>query len=156
MSKNVLKLNHTVRMNFFVKGKKNWSSVIFLVRSTARPSFAGVYHSYLGFPGGASGKDPANAGDMRCASDPWIRKIPWRSAWQPILAWRIPWTEEPGRLQSIGSQRVRHDWSDIARTLHSCLPIAILLWQFSELEAALTSHIALPCGHLEFELRNSS
>ena len=26
-----------------------------------------------------------------------------------ILAWRIPWTEEPGRLWSIGSQRVRHD-----------------------------------------------
>ena len=25
------------------------------------------------------------------------------------LAWRIPWTEEPGRLQSTGSQRVRHD-----------------------------------------------
>ena len=28
-----------------------------------------------------------------------------------ILAWRIPWTEEPGRLQSMGSQRVRHDWA---------------------------------------------
>ena len=27
-----------------------------------------------------------------------------------ILAWRIPWTEEPGGLQSTGSQRVRHDW----------------------------------------------
>ena len=26
-----------------------------------------------------------------------------------MLAWRIPWTEEPGRLQSIGSQRVGHD-----------------------------------------------
>ena len=26
-----------------------------------------------------------------------------------ILAWRIPWTQEPGRLQSLGSQRVRHD-----------------------------------------------
>ena len=26
-----------------------------------------------------------------------------------ILAWRIPWTEEPGRLQSMGSQRVRQD-----------------------------------------------
>ena len=26
-----------------------------------------------------------------------------------ILAWRIPWMEEPGRLQSMGSQRVRHD-----------------------------------------------
>ena len=27
-----------------------------------------------------------------------------------ILAWRIPWTEEPGGLQSMGSQKVRHDW----------------------------------------------
>ena len=26
------------------------------------------------------------------------------------LAWKIPWTEEPGRLQSMGSRRVRHDW----------------------------------------------
>ena len=26
-----------------------------------------------------------------------------------ILAWRIPWTEEPGKLQSMGSQRIRHD-----------------------------------------------
>ena len=35
-----------------------------------------------------------------------------------ILAWRIPWTEEPGRLQSMGLQRVRRDW---ART-HTCTP----------------------------------
>ena len=27
-----------------------------------------------------------------------------------ILTWKIPWTEEPGGLQSMGSQRVRHDW----------------------------------------------
>ena len=32
-----------------------------------------------------------------------------------ILAWRNSWTEEPGALHSIGSQRVRHDWSDLAR-----------------------------------------
>ena len=31
-----------------------------------------------------------------------------------ILAWRTPWTEEPGWLQFIGSQRVRHDWSNLA------------------------------------------
>ena len=31
-----------------------------------------------------------------------------------ILAWRIPWTEQPGRLQSIRLQRVRHDQSDLA------------------------------------------
>ena len=29
-----------------------------------------------------------------------------------ILAWKIPWTEEPGRLQYIGSQRVGQDWQD--------------------------------------------
>ena len=28
-----------------------------------------------------------------------------------ILAWRIPWTEEPGSLQSVGLQRVGHDWA---------------------------------------------
>ena len=33
-----------------------------------------------------------------------------------ILAWRIPWTEEPGGLQSIGSQRIGHDRSDLAHS----------------------------------------
>ena len=33
-----------------------------------------------------------------------------------ILVWRIPGTEEPGGLQSIESQRVGHDWSDLACT----------------------------------------
>jgi len=55
---------------------------------------------------------PANAGDIRDRFNPWVGKIPWRRAWQPtpiFFAWRIPWTEEPGGLQSIGSQRVKHD-----------------------------------------------
>ena len=30
------------------------------------------------------------------------------------LAWKVPWMEEPGGLQSMGSQRVGHDWSDLA------------------------------------------
>ena len=30
------------------------------------------------------------------------------------LAWKISWTEEPGRLQSMGSHRVGHDWIDLA------------------------------------------
>ena len=33
-----------------------------------------------------------------------------------ILAWRIPWTEKPVELQSIGSQRVRHDWAQHTRS----------------------------------------
>ena len=32
-----------------------------------------------------------------------------------ILAWRIPWTVEPGGLWTIGSQRIGHDWSSLAR-----------------------------------------
>ena len=42
--------------------------------------------------------------------DSWVGKIPWRKKWQPTLAWKIPWTEEPGGLQApMGLQRVRHD-----------------------------------------------
>ena len=33
------------------------------------------------------------------------------------LAWKIPWTEEPGRLQSMGSHRVGHDQSDLAAAI---------------------------------------
>ena len=40
-----------------------------------------------------------------------------------ILAWRIPWTEEPGGLQSLGSYRARHDYM----TEHSTAPSADLL-----------------------------
>ena len=36
-----------------------------------------------------------------------------------ILAWEIPWTEEPGGLQSIGPQRARHDWSKVAHGTYS-------------------------------------
>ena len=39
------------------------------------------------------------------------------ATYSSILAWRIPWTEEPGELQSIGGQRVRHDWSDLPLTI---------------------------------------
>ena len=38
-----------------------------------------------------------------------------------ILAWRTPWTEEPGGLQSIGSHRVRHDRSNLAHSTHTRL-----------------------------------
>ena len=46
-----------------------------------------------------------------------------------ILAWRIPWTEKLGRLQSTGSQRVRHDWvtSLLDHLIHQGSP-RILEW----------------------------
>ena len=43
--------------------------------------------------------------------NPWVRKIPWRRKWKPTLIWKTPWSEEPGRLQSMGSKRVGHGWA---------------------------------------------
>ena len=56
---------------------------------------------------------PANAGDVRdVGAIPGVERVPWRNpltaAHSSILAWRIPWTEEPGRLQSIAAQRIGH------------------------------------------------
>ena len=46
----------------------------------------------------------------------WVQSLDWEdplkkemATHSSILAWKIPWTEEPGGLQSMGSQRVRHD-----------------------------------------------
>ena len=64
----------------------------------------------MGFPSGSDGKESAcNAGDLGLIpglEDPLEKGMATLSS---IVAWRIPWTEEPGRLQSMGSQRVRHD-----------------------------------------------
>ena len=54
-----------------------------------------------------------------------------------ILAWRIPWTEEPGGLQFIGSQRVRHDGNYSTNTLtlrDDCQPIVINCEKFPPTE----------------------
>ena len=50
----------------------------------------------------------------------WVKSLAWEDPLEAgmathsrILPWRIPWTEEPGGLYSIGSQRVRHSWNDL-------------------------------------------
>ena len=51
--------------------------------------------------------------------DPWLGKDPSEKGMathSSILAWRITWTEEPGRLQCIGLDRVGYAWSDLAHT----------------------------------------
>ena len=60
----------------------------------------------MNFPGGSDGKESAySAGDP--GSIPELEKA--MATHSSILAWRIPWTEEPGGLRSSGSQRVRQD-----------------------------------------------
>ena len=66
----------------------------------------------MSFPGGSDGKASAcNAGDP-------VQSLGWEDLLEKemathssILAWRIPRMEEPGRLQSTGLQRIRHDWA---------------------------------------------
>ena len=48
----------------------------------------------------------------------WVQSLAWEDSLEKgmathsgIVAWRIPWTEEPGGVQSMGSQRVRHNWA---------------------------------------------
>ena len=73
---------------------------------------------------------PANAGAMGDADsilgweDPLEEEMATHSS---ILAWRIPWTGEPGRLQSKGSQTVRHNWA-IEHKDNAWWPLKVKAW----------------------------
>ena len=71
----------------------------------------------MGFPGGSEVKN------LPTMQETWVRSLGWedplekgKATHSSIFAWRIPWTEEPGRLQSMGSQRVGHDRRDLAHS----------------------------------------
>ena len=67
------------------------------------------HHHILGFGGSEVKASACNAGDL--GSIPGLGRSPGKemATHSSILAWRIPWTEEPGGLQSTGSQRVGHN-----------------------------------------------
>ena len=74
----------------------------------------------MGFSGGASGKEPT----CQCRRhkrrwlEPWVGEDPLeesKATHSSILTWRISWTEGPGGPQSTGSQRVGHEWRDLAQ-----------------------------------------
>ena len=55
--------------------------------------------------------------DLSAMQEAWLRCLGWEDPLEEgmathssILAWKTPWTAEPGRLQSLGSQRVGHAW----------------------------------------------
>ena len=82
----------------------------------------------MGFPGGTSGKEPAC--HFRRWKRPGVQSLDWKdlfeggmATYSSILAWSIPWTEEPGRLWSMGLWRVRHDFSDLV-----CIKVKCSLW----------------------------
>ena len=82
------------------------------------------------FPGGLVVKNPPDKQEMRVWSlgqeDPLEEEV---ATHPSILAWEIPWTKEPGRLQPTGSQRVVHD----LMTEHACLGVKykVVTWEWS-------------------------
>ena len=89
-----------------------------------------MVYSIPGFPGGTSGKEPT------CQWRTHEMQV-WPLGWEDllekgmaihssILAYRIPWTEEPSGLWSIGSHRVRHYWATEDTHTHSILVESLL------------------------------
>ena len=82
----------------------------------------------------------------RLGFNPWVGKIPWKrkmATHSSILTWKIPWTEETVRVQSKGSQWVRHELS----TTHACTSPNSLLCTaaFSQGSAGSLSHCLTHC-----------
>ena len=106
----------------------------FLIGTTSSSKIfmlAGLILSYAsrGFPGDSVVKDLPAVQEMPVRSlgreDPLEKEMATHSS---TLVWRIPWTEEPGGLQFMESQRVRHDWSDLAQHItFKCSQINISL-----------------------------
>ena len=66
-----------------------------------------------------------------------------------VLAWRIPGTEEPGGLPSVGSHRVEHDYSDLAAAAAISTKIKCLFSEANDQKVSsyFASQIMLPIGH---------
>ena len=84
----------------------------------------------------------------RLGFNTWVGKI-WRRKWEPIavfLPGKIPWMEEPGWLQSMGSQRIRQDW---VTSLWFSLSLSVVLFAVIFSFWRLSFHLAysfLPCA----------
>ena len=86
---------------------------------TLSPTVLLLLHNCIDFPGDSDSKESAHNGETT------VRTLSWEDPLEKgmathssILAWKIPWTEELGRLQSMGSQRVGQDWRTNADPLY--------------------------------------
>ena len=94
----------------------------------------------LGFSGGTNGKESTcNAGDkeMHVLSLGWEDPLEKEMATcSSILAWKIPWTEEPDRLQSMGLQRVRHAWAQHRHSIEILvLYLDVIIFTFEKIDS---------------------
>ena len=106
---------HVLPFNAHQKKNGTWTFMP-LFTSYHNPAFQEIQHrcgrnTASGFPGGSVVNNPsASAGEIRdIGLNPWVAKIPLEeglATHSSILTWEITWTEGPGELQSIGSQKL--------------------------------------------------
>ena len=103
------------------------------------------YSQLTGFPGGTSGKEPTcqcrrhkGHGWSLGQEDPLEEGMASHSS---ILPWRIPWTEEPGMLQSMGLQRAGHGWATELKHIYASLVAQLIKNLYAMLETQFNSWI---------------
>ena len=86
-----------------------WAAVYGVARSPTRLTRLSSSSSpFRCLPGGSDGKASACNERDQVQEDPLEKEMAIHSS---TLSWKIPWTEEPGGLQSMGSQKVGHNWA---------------------------------------------
>ena len=102
-----------------------------------------LLYSVIGFPGAQIVKNPPTM------QETWVWSLGWKDPLEEdkathssILAWRISWTEEPGGLQSKGSQRIGHDWAT-KHSIQCCIYGVVNLTHLIRLVCTFAS--ASPC-----------
>ena len=124
-----------------------------------KPICSALY-SQLGLPRWLSGKKCACQcrRHRRCRFDSWARKVPWRremATHSSVSAWRIPWTEEPGGLQSMGLQNSGHDRTHMWAGGGGWLQLLYLTWGVVKTRSWVL-HPPTPCPkNTEEEGRNT-
>ena len=95
------------------KDARGWEAAWGSRQTQVGLSFQALSATYWGFPGSSEVKKKKIHLSMQ---EMWVRSLDGKDSLKKkmathssILAWEIPWTEELGGLQSLGSQRVRHD-----------------------------------------------
>ena len=114
---------------------------------------------YVGFPGGSVVKNLPAMQEMQVRpldrEDPLEKEMASHSS---ILAWEIPWTEESGGLQSMGSQRVRHDLVTKQQQQYVCMHVicnwrvCVCIWGWkredgSHVEMNADCYVDISAGH---------
>ena len=96
--------------NFFKNTEKSKlkKDVLYCSLQKTQADFLPVFslYIYIHFPGGSVVKNSPAMQEKQGQEDPLEKGMATHSS---MLAWEIPWTEEPGRLQSWGHKRVGHD-----------------------------------------------